>query len=291
MIAWCSGFIYWKWNAHEETWHENERNMKGQWKEMRGNERRMKGTWKQMNPKVWVLIPFDVVRYVVRTSFGRRSKQLTVSLQNPTGKIYMWWITGVPVWHECFLLYLIPLWRCFGSCVHKVFPHLSHRKTFQNRVCRTSASHWGWPYLTSWSNGVPMRFDTIILLNWSTLTVRSSSNSSALPTANLLVSSCSWLSSCTAPVKGPLRSAKNTMAVKDGSGPWPAAQTAKHHLLKWLETSSKPWLCLLFFTANCQLARVLLQLAFVLHSSAPRTVPQGQNTIAVKDGSGPQPAA
>ena len=90
----------------------------------------------------------------------------------------MWWITGVPIWHDCFLLYLISLWRCFGSCVHKVFPHLSHSKTCQNRVCRTSASHWGWPcfwstYLTSWSNGVPMRFDTI-LLNWSTLTVRSS---------------------------------------------------------------------------------------------------------------------
>ena len=48
------------------------------WKD---NERRMKGTWKQMNPKVWVLIPFDVVRYVVRTSFGRRSKQL------PSGKL------------------------------------------------------------------------------------------------------------------------------------------------------------------------------------------------------------
>ena len=90
--------------------------------------------------------------------------------------MYMWWITGAPIWHECFLLYLIPLWRCFGSCVHKVFPHLSHSKTCQNRVCRTSASHWGWPcfwstYLTSWSNGVPMRFDTI-LLNWSSLTVR-----------------------------------------------------------------------------------------------------------------------
>ena len=164
-----------EWKEHERTmkgnerkWKENERNMKGQWKEMRGNERRMKGTWKQMNPKVWVLIPFDVVRYVVRTSFGRRSKQLTVSLQNATGKIYMWWITGVPIWHECFLLYLIPLWRCFGSCVHEVFPHLSHSKTCQNRVCRTSASHWGWPcfwstYLTSWSNGVPMRFDTILL--------------------------------------------------------------------------------------------------------------------------------
>ena len=70
------------WKDNERKWEE----MKGEWKEMRGNERNMKGTWKQMNPKVWVLIPFDVVRYVVRTSFGRRSKQLTVSLQNPTGK-------------------------------------------------------------------------------------------------------------------------------------------------------------------------------------------------------------
>ena len=193
--------------------------MNGEWKEMRGNERNMKGTWKQMNPKVWVLIPFDVVRYVVRTSFGRRSKQLTVSLQNPTGKssfscelflwslaIYMWWITGVPIWHECFMLYLIPLWRCFGSCVHKVFPHLSHSKTCQNRVCRTSASHWGWPCfwstcLTSWSNGVPMRFDTI-LLNWSTLTVRSSDHA-GLQLCNcgarhclLLVAFCTCLSRC-----------------------------------------------------------------------------------------------
>ena len=85
----------------------------------------------------------------------------------------MWWITGVPIWHECFLLYLTPLGRCFGSRVHKVFPHLSHTKTCQNRVCRTSASHWGWPcFWSSWSNGVPMRFDTV-LLNWSTLTVRS----------------------------------------------------------------------------------------------------------------------
>ena len=109
--------------------------------------------------------------------------------------------------------------------------------------------------------------------------------SSALPTANLLVSSCSWLSSCAAPVKGPPRSAKT----KDGSGPRPAAQTAKRHLLKWLETSSKPWLCLLFCTANCQLARVLLQLS---SCAAPVKGPsQRQNTMAVKDGSGPRPAA
>ena len=101
---------------------------------------------------------------------------------------------------------------------------------------------------------------------------------SALPTANLLASSCSWLSSCTAPVKGP--------SVKDGPGLRPAAQTVKRHLLKWLETSSKPWLYLPFCAANCQLARVLLQLAFVLHSSGQRTLSQRQNTMAVKDGSG-----
>ena len=44
------------------------------------------------------------------------------------------------------------------------------------------------------------------------------------------------------------------------------AQTAKRHFLNRLETSSKPWLCLPFCAANCQLARVLLQLAFVVHS-------------------------
>ena len=68
----------------------------------------------------------------------------------------------------------MPLWRWFGSCVHNVFPHLSHNKTCQNRVCRTSASHWDCPgfwstYLTFWSNGVPVRLDTIPY-NWSTLT-------------------------------------------------------------------------------------------------------------------------
>ena len=108
---------------------------------------------------------------------------------------------------------------------------------------------------------------------------------SALPTANLLMFSCSWLSSCTAPVKDTFAAPKNR------SGPRPAAQTAKRHLLKWLETSSKPWLCLLFCTANCQLARALLQLAFFLRSSGQRTLSQRQNTMAVKDGSGPRPAA
>ena len=70
----------------------------------------------------------------------------------------------------------MPLWRWFGSCVHNVCPHLSHNKTCQNRVCRTSASHWDCPgfwstYLTFWSNGVPVRLDTIPY-NWSTLTFR-----------------------------------------------------------------------------------------------------------------------
>ena len=74
---------------------------------------------------------------------------------------------------------------------------------------------------------------------------------------------------------------QNTMAVKDGSGPQPAAHSAKRCLLNCLETSFKPcfflpWLCLL---------------TFILHSSGPRTPSQGQNTMAVKDGSGPRPAA
>ena len=69
---------------------------------------------------------------------------------------------------------------------------------------------------------------------------------------------------------------QNTMAVKDGSGLRPVAQTAKRHFLNRLETSSRPWLCLL---------------AFILHSSGPRTLSQGQNTIAVKDGPGLRPVA
>ena len=155
-----------------------------------------------------------------------------------------------------------------------------------------------------------------------------------LPTANLPASSCSWLSCCTAPVKGPpaglkhhgsegrsgpaagspdcqtllselprnfqtlllpallhcqlptclrrlaagfraarLRSrdpsqGSNTMAVKDGAGPRPAAQTAKRCFLNCLETSFKPCFYLPSCTANCQLACVVLQLAFVLPASS-----------------------
>ena len=55
------------------------------------------------------------------------------------------------------------------------------------------------------------------------------------------------------------------MAVKDGLGPRPVSQTAKRHFLNRLETSSKPWLFLRFYTANCHPARVLLEPAFVLH--------------------------
>ena len=44
-------------------------------------------------------------------------------------------------------------------------------------------------------------------------------------------------------------------------------------------------------TASLQLACSLLQLAFFLHWSGKRTLSQGQNTMALKDGSGPRPAA
>ena len=83
----------------------------------------------------------------------------------------------------------------------------------------------------------------------------------------------------------------NTMAVKDGAGPWPAAQTAKRRFLNWLETSFKPCFYVPSCSANCQLACVVLQLAFVLRGSGQGTPSQGSNTMAVKDGAGPRPAA
>ena len=66
------------------------------------------------------------------------------------------------------------------------------------------------------------------------------------------------------------------MAVKDGLGPRPVAQTAKRHFLSRLETTAPNLdLCI----ANCDLPRVLLELAFVLHSFgpswSPRTLSQG----------------
>ena len=66
------------------------------------------------------------------------------------------------------------------------------------------------------------------------------------------------------------------MAVKCGSGPRTAAHTAKRRFLNCLETS------LTFHSPaflHCQ------------QSSAQRTVSQSQNTMAVKYGSGPRPAA
>ena len=83
----------------------------------------------------------------------------------------------------------------------------------------------------------------------------------------------------------------NTMAVKDGAGPRPAAQTAKRRFLNCLETSFKPCFYVPSCSANCQLACVVLQLAFVLHGSGQGTPSQGSNTMAVKDGAGPRPAA
>ena len=82
----------------------------------------------------------------------------------------------------------------------------------------------------------------------------------ALPTATLLVSSWSW--------------------PKDGLGPRPVAQTAKRYFLNQLETSSKPWLYLRSCTANCQLACVVWQLAFVRRGSGQGTPSQGSNTMA-----------
>ena len=91
--------------------------------------------------------------------------------------------------------------------------------------------------------------------------------------ATLLVSSWSWLSFCTASiqagVQGPCRRAKNTMAVKDGLGPRPVAQTAKRHFLNRLETSSQT----LTLPPFLHPARVLLELAFVLQP--PCSCPPG----------------
>ena len=62
------------------------------------------------------------------------------------------------------------------------------------------------------------------------------------------------------------------MAVKDGAGPRPAAQTAKRRFLNCLETSFKPCFYLPSCSANCQLAGVVLQLPFVLHGSGQAPV-------------------
>jgi len=58
-----------------------------------------------------------------------------------------------------------------------------------------------------------------------------------------------------------------------------------------LETSCKPCLYLPFGTASFQIACCVLQVVFVWHTSGSRTLRQHRNTMAVKDGSGPRPAA
>ena len=70
---------------------------------------------------------------------------------------------------------------------------------------------------------------------------------------------------------------QNTMAVKYGSGPRPAAHTAKRCFLNCLETSLRPSIR----PPSC------------IASKAPLKGPvsQSQNTMAVKYGSGPQPVA
>ena len=70
---------------------------------------------------------------------------------------------------------------------------------------------------------------------------------------------------------------QNTMAVKHGSGPRPAAHTAKRCFLNCLETSLRPSIRPPSCTAG--------------EAPCQRTVSQSQNTMAVKYGSGPRPAA
>ena len=82
-----------------------------------------------------------------------------------------------------------------------------------------------------------------------------------------------------------LPQSSNTRAAKDGSGPRPAAQSAKRCFLNCLETSFRPSIRLLSCTASSPLACVLLQLAFVLHSSGQRRFRQSSNTKPVEDGS------
>ena len=75
------------------------------------------------------------------------------------------------------------------------------------------------------------------------------------------------------------------------SGPAAGSPYCQTLLLNCLESSFKPCFYLPSCSANCQLACVVLQLAFVLHSSGQGTPSQGSNTMAVKDGAGPRPAA
>ena len=57
------------------------------------------------------------------------------------------------------------------------------------KLTNVASSFWS-TYLTSWSNGVPMGFDTI-LLNWLTLTVRSNARTLSIPWTRVY---WSWIS-------------------------------------------------------------------------------------------------
>jgi len=71
-------------------------------------------------------------------------------------------------------------------------------------------------------------------------------------------------------------------------GPAAGSPECQTSLSERLETSCKPGLA---FTCRSALPASVLQAAFVRDTSGPRTLPQHQNTMAVKDGSGPRLAA
>jgi len=74
-------------------------------------------------------------------------------------------------------------------------------------------------------------------------------------------------------------------------GPAAGSPDCQTSLSERRESSCKPCLYLPFGAASFQIACCVLQEAFVWHTSCPRTLPQHQNTMAVRDGSGPRPAA
>ena len=110
-----------------------------------------------------------------------------------------------------------------------------------------------------------------------------------LPTANLPASSCSWLSCCTAPVKGPPAGLKHHGS-EGRSGPAagsPDCQTLLSELPRNFQTLLLPALL------HCQLPTCLRRLAAGFRAARLRSrdPSQGSNTMAVKDGAGPRPAA
>ena len=118
-----------------------------------------------------------------------------------------------------------------------------------------------------------------------------------VPNVACLETSCKpglYLSFCTASFQIAcclLQSAPKHHGSEGRIGPAAGSPKCQTSLSERLETSCKPGFYLPFCTASFQIACCVLQVAFVWHSSGPRTVPQHQNTMAVKDGSGPRPAA